>query len=265
MRRVVVTGLGVASCLGCEVEEFWRRLTRGDSGVVALEDEALDSLPTRIGAVVEGYDERDHFGPKELRRLSRSSQLAVVAASQAVSQAGLTEDGVDREAVGVLIGSSIGGFSASDHFFRDYYLHGWRGPLVIPTSMNTAPSSNVSIRFGFGGPLINVDGACASGSHSVGYAFNLIRASALEMALVGGADSPFTLGIMEAWCALRVLSERNDDPPGACRPFSADRDGLVLGEGAGFLVLESEASARRRGREILAEFSVTGRQPTATT
>jgi 3-oxoacyl-(acyl-carrier-protein) synthase len=119
--------------------------------------------------------------------------------------------------------------------------------------MNTAPSSNVSIRFGFGGPLINVDGACASGSHSVGYAFNLIRAGVLEAALVGGADSPFTLGIMEAWCALRVLSERNDNPSEACRPFSADRDGIVLGEGAGVLVLESEASARGRGRQILAE------------
>ncbi len=251
--RVVVTGLGVASCLGCEVEEFWRRLSRGEPGVVALADETFASLPTRIGALVTGYEERDHFDRKEARRLSRSSQLAVVAASQAVRQAGLTQDSVDRKEVAVLIGSSIGGYSASDHFFRDYYLHGWRGPLVIPTSMNTAPSSNVSIRFGFGGPLINVDGACASGSHSIGYAFNLIRTGALEVALVGGTDSPFTLGIMEAWCALRVLSERNDTPSEACRPFSADRDGLVLGEGAGVLVLESEASARRRGREILAE------------
>ncbi len=252
-QRVVVTGLGVASCLGCEVEEFWRRLTGGESGVVALTDETFASLSTRIGAVVQGYEPREHFDRKEVRRLSRSSQLAVVAASQAVRQAGLSEDGVDRRDVAVLIGSSIGGYSASDHFFRDYYLHGWRGPLVIPTSMNTAPSSNVSIRFGLGGPLINVDGACASAAHSIGYGFNLIRSGALEMAVVGGADSPFTLGVMEGWCALRVLSERNDVPSEACRPFSADRDGLVLGEGAGVLVLESEASARRRGREILAE------------
>ncbi len=252
-RRVVVTGLGVASALGCEVEEYWRRLTRGASGVVALQDEAFASLPTRIGAVVDGYQEGDWLDRKEARRLSRSSQLAVVAASQAVRQAGLEADGVDRGEVGVLVASSIGGYSASDHFFRDYYLRGWRGPLVIPTSMNTAPSSNVSIRFGFGGPLINVDGACASGSHSVGYAFNLIRAGMLEVALTGGADSPFSLGIMEAWCALRVLSRGDGNPSEACRPFSADRDGMVLGEGAGVLVLESEASARRRGREILAE------------
>lgn len=253
LHRVVVTGLGVASSLGCEVEEFWRRLIGGESGVVALADDAFASLTTRIGAVVQGFEPREHFDRKEMRRLSRSSQLAVVAASQAVRQAGLSENGVDRRDVAVLIGSSIGGYSASDHFFRDYYLHGWRGPLVIPTSMNTAPSSNVSIRFALGGPLINVDGACSSAAHSIGYGFNLIRSGALEMAVVGGADSPFTLGVMEGWCALRVLSERNDVPSEACRPFSADRDGLVLGEGAGVLVLESEASARRRGREILAE------------
>ncbi len=252
-RRVVITGLGVASALGCDVEQFWKGLVRGDSGVGLLEDEAFAALPTRIGAVVKGYDESAHFERKELRRLSRSSQLAVVAASQAVRQAGLAEDGVDRRDVAVLIGSSIGGYSASDYFFRDFYLHGRSGALIIPTTMNTAPSSNVSIRFGFGGPLMNVDAACASGSHSVGYAFNLIRSGTLDLAVVGGADSPFTLGIMKAWCALRALSERNDQPAEACRPFSADRDGLVLAEGAGVLVLESEASARRRRREILAE------------
>lgn len=251
-RRVVVTGMGLASALGSDVEQFWSRLTRGDSGVVALQDETFASLPTRIGAVVQGYDEGAHFERKELRRLSRSSQLAIVAAAQAVRQAGLAEDGVDRSDVAVLIGSSIGGYSASDHFFRDYYLRGWRGPLVIPTSMNTAPSSNVSIRFGLGGPLINVDGACASAAHSVGYGLNLIRSGVIDIAVVGGADSPFTLGVLEGWCALRVLSERNDAPSEACRPFSADRDGFVLAEGAGVLVLESEESARRRGREILA-------------
>ncbi len=166
-QRVVVTGLGVASCLGCAVDEFWRRLIGGESGVAALKDDAFASLTSRTGAVVQGYD-REHFDRKEVRRLSRSSQLAVVAASQAVRQAGLSENGVERRDVAVLIGSSIGGYSASDNFFRDYYLHGWRGPLVIPTSMNTAPSSNVSIRFGLGGLLINVDGACAAAAHSIG-------------------------------------------------------------------------------------------------
>lgn len=251
-RRVVVTGLGVASGLGCDVEEFWRRLVGGDSSVVALEDEALASLPTRIGARVQGFDQGAHFERKELRRMSRTSQLAVVAASQAARQARL-DHGIEPREVGVLVGSSIGGFSAADGFFRDYHLEGRAGPLIIPTTMNGAPGSNVSIRFGLGGLLVNTDGACASGAHGIGIAFHLIRAGTLDVALAGGADSPFGAGVMAAWCALRALSERNDDPPAACRPFSADRDGLVLGEGAGALVLETEGSALRRGQPILAE------------
>jgi 3-oxoacyl-(acyl-carrier-protein) synthase len=177
----------------------------------------------------------------------------VVAAAQAVRQARLLEGGVDLQEAAVLIGSSIGGFSACDHAYRDFYLHGRAGPLIIPTSMNSGPSANVSIRFGLGGPLFNVDGACASGTHSVGQAYQHIRSGTTEVALAGGADSMFTLGVMTAWSALRVLSRRNDDPARACRPFSADRDGIVLGEGAGVLVLESEESARRRGQEILGE------------
>src|SRR5690349_18416671 len=122
--RVVITGLGVASALGCELEDFWKRLVRGDSGTRLLQDEAFAALPTRIGAIVDGYDAGAHFDREEVRRLSRTSQLAIVAASQAVRQAGLAEGGVDVREVAVLIGSSIGGYSASDHFFRDFYLHG---------------------------------------------------------------------------------------------------------------------------------------------
>jgi 3-oxoacyl-(acyl-carrier-protein) synthase len=252
-RRVVVTGLGVASSLGCDVELFWRRLVRGDSGVVLLGDPAFSSFPSRIGALVQGYSEADYFERKEVRRTSRTSQLAVVAATQAVRQACLMGDGIDRREAAVMIGSSIGGFSAADYFYRDFYLKGRAGPLIIPTSMNTGPSANVSIRFGLGGPLFNVDGACASGAHSIGQAHQMIRTGSLDVALAGGADSTFTLGVMAAWSALRVLSERIDEPAKACRPFSADRDGIVLGEGAGVVVLESEESARKRGQEILGE------------
>jgi 3-oxoacyl-(acyl-carrier-protein) synthase len=252
-RRVVVTGMGVASPLGCDVDSFWRRLVRGDSGVVALDGPEFASFPTPIGARVQGYVAADHFDVKEARRTSRTSQLAVVAATQAVKQARLLDGGVDRQETAVLVGSAIGGFSASDHFYRDFYLKGRAGPLIIPTSMNSGPSANVSIRLGLGGPLFNVDGACASGTHSVGQAFQMIRSGVLDVALAGGADSSFTLGVMTAWSALRVLSKLIDEPARACRPFSADRDGIVLGEGAGVLVLESEQSARARGQEILAE------------
>jgi 3-oxoacyl-(acyl-carrier-protein) synthase len=119
--------------------------------------------------------------------------------------------------------------------------------------MNVGPSSNVSIRYGFQGPLMNVDAACASAAHSIGYCYNLIRTGMLEVAVTGGSDCPFAPGVVSAWCALRALSERNDEPATASRPFSKDRDGMVLGEGAGILVLESETSALRRGQPILAE------------
>ena len=253
MNRVVVTGMGVASPLGCTVAEFWSGLLAGRSAVVALEGEEFAGLRTRIGALVTGYVAEEHFDRKEARRMSRSSQLALVATARAVEQACLARGLVDPWQVGVLIGSSIGGYSASDPFFRDFYLRGQSSPRIIPVSMNIGPSSNVSIRYGFQGPLLSVDAACASAAHSVGYAYNLIRGGVLPVAVAGGADTPFAPGVMEAWCALRALSERNDNPAEACRPFSADRDGLVLGEGAGVLILESESHALRRGGRILAE------------
>jgi 3-oxoacyl-(acyl-carrier-protein) synthase len=119
--------------------------------------------------------------------------------------------------------------------------------------MNNAPSANISIRYGLRGPLMTVDAACASAAHSIGYAYNLIRTGMLQVAVAGGADCPFGPGVMAAWCGMRALSERNEDPAGACRPFSADRDGLVLGEGAGVVILESESSALRRGSPLLGE------------
>ncbi len=252
-RRVVVTGIGVATPLGCDVETFWSRLLAGESGVVRLDAPGDEALPARVGARVQGFEPLKYFDKKEAHRTSRTSQLAVVAATQAVAQAKLLDGGVDRDETAVMIGSSIGGFSASDYFYRDYYLHGRAGPLIIPTSMNTGPSANVSIRFGLGGTLFNPDGACASGTHRVGQAFRLIQSGALDVALAGGADSMFTTGVMAAWAALRVLSKMEDPPGKACRPFSADRDGIVLGEGAGVLVMESEESARRRGQPILGE------------
>jgi 3-oxoacyl-(acyl-carrier-protein) synthase len=250
--RVVITGCGVASSLGCTVHEFWNGLLGGRSGVVALQSEEFAHLSSRIGALAS-FAEECYFNVRESRRLSRSSQLALVAATEAVAMAGLTDPNLDGSQVGVIVGSSIGGYSTSDLFFKDYYLHDRLNPRIIPVSMNIAPASNLSIRYGFRGPLLSVDAACASAAHSVGCAFMLIRSGMLDIAVTGGADSPFSAGVVAAWDALSVLSKRNDTPGEACRPFSADRDGMVLGEGAGILILESERSAIRRGRPILAE------------
>ncbi len=253
LERVFVTGIGIASPLGCGVREFWLNLLAGRTGVKALKDPDFSSLRTRIGAWIDDFDPQEYFGRKLSRRMSRSSQLAVLAADQAISQAGLTDKSVDPQSVAVIIGSSIGGFAASDPFFKEFHVNDYHTPLVIPIVMNNGPSSNVSIKYGFQGPLVNIDAACATGAHAIGYAYDLIRTGSVEIAVTGGADSPFSPGVVAAWCTLRVLSERNDNPQEACRPFSADRDGMVLGEGAGVLVLEARTSALRRGSQILGE------------
>ncbi len=255
MARVLVTGMGVVSPLGMTVADFWTRLLEGRSGIVGLDPEQYGDLRTHIGGLASGYTPEDHFTSKETRRMSRSSQLALLAAGQAIAQARLGDQHVDHSAVAVIIGSSIGGFSASDPSFKSFHAEGRLSAFTIPVSMNVGPSSNVSIRYGFGGPLMTVDAACASSAHSIGYAYNLIRTGMLDIAVAGGADCPFSPAVVHAWCVLHAMSERNDDPAHACRPFSADRDGLVLGEGAGILVLESERSAEIRGALPLAEIT----------
>jgi 3-oxoacyl-(acyl-carrier-protein) synthase len=185
--------------------------------------------------------------------MSRSSQLGLVAAQQAVSGAKLDDKSVDCTETGILVGSSIGGYAASDPSYKSFYIQNRMSPFTIPISMNAGPAANISIKYGFQGPLMNVDAACATAAHSIGYAFNMIRHGNLDIAVTGAADSAFSPAVVAAWAAMRALSSREDCPAEACRPFSADRDGLVLGEGAGILVLESERHARQRDVPILAE------------
>ena len=251
--RVVVTGMGVASPLGCNIADFWECLLRGRSGVKSLEGSLFSGMQTKIGAMVWDYDESQYFEGKEARRMSRSSQLGIVAADQAISQAKLDDGKVGYPEVGILIGSSIGGFSSSEQFFKSFYMRDRLSPFTIPISMNSGPASNVSIKYGFQGPLMNVDAACATAAHSIGYAFNMIRSGSLQVAVTGAADSPFAPAVVAAWAALRAISSQEDCPAEACRPFSADRDGMVLGEGAGILILEAESHALNRGGPILAE------------
>jgi beta-ketoacyl-acyl-carrier-protein synthase II len=251
--KVVVTGLGVVSPLGCTVTEFWNSLLAGHSGVNSLEGTIFSELPSKIGAMVWGFDEGQHFSSKEARRMSRSSQLGWVAAEQAISEARLLDGSVDRQEVGIFVGSSIGGYSAADPYIQSFHESGRISPFTIPLSMNVGPGANISIRYAFQGPLVNVDAACATAAHSIGQAFQLIRSGQLQVAVTGAADSPFSPAVAGAWLALRAVSTRIDQPARACRPFSADRDGMVLGEGAGILVLDAESHALRRGAAILGE------------
>ena len=251
--RVVVTGMGIASPLGCDLTGFWKGLVSGRSAVGSLDGTIFSGLPSKIGAMVQGYDESQYFDIKELRRMSRSSQLGLVAAKQAFSHAKLDDDHVDRLKVGVLFGSCIGGYAAADPFIKSYYDHGRMGPFTIPVSMNIGPGANISIKYGFQGPLVNVDAACSTAAHSIGYAFHMIRNGSLQVAITGASDCPFSPAVVGGWVALHAVSNRVVSPAEACRPFSADRDGMVLGEGAGVLVLEAESHALQRGVPILAE------------
>lgn len=251
--RVVVTGMGIASPLGCSIQEFWDGLLAGKSGVVSLEGGIFSGLQTNIGAVVHGLEAVKHFDAKDARRMSRSSQLGLAAAGQAIEQAKLDNGNVPREDVGIFVGSSIGGFSGSEPYFKSFFTNERVSPFTIPISMNIGPGSNISIKYGFRGPLVNVDAACSTAAHSIGHAFNMIRHGNLKIAVTGAADSPFSPAVTAAWVALRAVSTYAGDPAEACRPFSADRDGMVLGEGAGILVLEAESHALKRGVPILAE------------
>jgi 3-oxoacyl-[acyl-carrier-protein] synthase II len=257
INRVVITGLGVVSPLGCSVEMFWSELLAGKSGITTITDIDLSNCRTRVGARVTGYDARHYFSARDLNRLSLTSQFALVAASQALALSNLDPGQCNPWSVGVILGGSSGGFVAAEpiieSFSKDRII---TNPLIIPTAMNNAPASNISIRYGFRGPVMTIDAACASSAHAIGYAFKLIRSGALPIVVTGGVDSSFSPAIFHGWSSLRTLSEHNEAPATACRPFSQDRDGLVLGEGAGILILESESSAQERGAVILAE--VTG-------
>lgn len=245
--------MGVASPLGCDLAEFWNGLVGGRSGVGFLDGTIFSDVPSKIGAVVRGYEESQYFDSREIRRISRSSQLGLVAAGQAVSGAHLNNGSVELMEVGILVGSSIGGYAASDQFFKSYHSTGRLSPFTIPISMNIGPGANISIKYGFQGILVDVDAACSTAAHSIGYAFNMIRSGMMQLAVTGAADSPFSPAVAGGWLALHAVSKRVDSPAEACRPFSADRDGMVLGEGAGILVLEAESHALRRGSPILAE------------
>ncbi len=256
MSRVVITGMGVITPLGSTVPDFWKGLLAGESGAVPITEFDVSKCKTKIGAIASGFDPEPIVGRKDMRRISRTSQMALVAADEAVRDAGVDFSQGDPLRKGAIMGSSIAGFSSAEEFIKRYY-EGWRGhPFIIPMVMNNAPPSNISIKYGTKGPLYTLDAACASAVHAMGNAFQQIRLGIIDMAITGGADSALSSGVMMAWSLMRALSERNDTPKQACRPFSLDRDGIVLAEGAGVLIFESEESAQERGAQIYAE--VTG-------
>lgn len=254
-RRVVITGMGVVSPLGSGLEEFWAALLRGASGARAVTGFDVSRCRSRISCPVTGFAAEPYFTPKELQRLSRTSQLAIKASDEALADAASSGESLERGQLGVIMGTTLSPFASAEPFFGDYFTRGTVDPLAIPYIMSNAPASNVSIRFGLRGPLMTTDAACASSAHAVGMATLLIRSGQADAMLAGGADTGLTAGVFTAWDRLRVLAVGNDCPEQACKPFSRNRDGFVMGEGAGMLLLEEESVARRRGARVYAELA----------
>jgi len=245
--RVVITGLGNVCGLGIGVNDYWTALSEGHSAIKPLKAVEGD-IKITTGSMVEGFQPEQYFSNDKLPLLDRFSQFAVLAAQESLDDSGLTGHG-SLEGAAAIIGTGCGGKQTDEETYARLYKEGKSRahPLTIPKGMPSAAASSVSQYLGIKGPVFSVASACASGAHAVFQGRMMIQSGLVDVALVGGTDAPFTYGLLKAWEALRVVS--ND----TCRPFSRDRSGMVLGEGAGILVLESERHARNRGARIYAE------------
>jgi len=254
-RRVVITGLGVVTALGKTLEGFWSALCEGKSGVAPLTLFDTTDFKVHFGGQVHGWDPEALFGTKEARRLDRFAQFAMVAAEGAVANSGIDFSASPPEKNGVLIGSGIGGLN---EFETQHATMMERGPsrispFTIPKLMVNAGSGHVSIRWGLRGPCSAIATACASATNAIGDSFRLIQSGLADVMITGGSEAAITHMGLGGFAALRALSTRNDDPARASRPFDRDRDGFVLSEGAGVLILEDESFARARGAKIYGE------------
>ena len=246
-RRVVITGAGTVNALALDVPGTWAAMRDGRGAIGPLDLPDLDRLSIRIGAQVPGWDASARFDLRALALYDRCTQFALTAAQQAMRQAGLPVGRNPRG--GVIMGTAAGGIQTWEDSYRAVYAEGKNrvSPLVVPRLMHNAPASHLSIRHGLTGPVLVVSSACASANHAMGLALQQIRAGAADVMLTGGTEAMLCFGGIKAWEGLRVLA------PDACRPFSKDRTGLVIGDGAGVLVFEAEEHARARGARILAE------------
>ena len=249
MRRVVVTGIGVLCACGNRREEFREALRHGRSGIGQIDSSVVGDLRFRQGGVLREFNIADHMDPRQADMLDRFAQLAVVAAREAVEHSGIRWTPELRDTAAIITGSCVGGQTTEDQGFYDVYKLGKPRvhPMTIPKTMANGGASAISLEFGITGPVFTIATACASSAHAIGQAVSLVRSGMTELAITGGSEAPFSYGILKAWEAMRVVS------PTVCRPFSKDRSGMILGEGAAMLVIESLEHALARGATPLVE------------
>lgn len=254
-RRVVVTGVGIVSALGLDSDSTWQAILEGKSGISRITRFDTTGFPSRIAGEIKDFDPLNFMDKKNARKMDRFIALAIAAADNAVEHSGLETPFAEIGRAGVFIGSGIGGFETIEREHEKFIKGGPRkiSPFFIPASIINEAAGQVSIRFGAGGPNSAPCTACAAGCHAIGDSFKIIQRGAADIMIGGGSESAITPMGVGGFSSLRALSTRNDEPEKASRPFDRDRDGFVVGEGAGLLVLEELEHARKRGASILAE------------
>lgn len=253
-KRVVITGLGVVTTLGNKLDTYWENLCAGKSGVRRIQSFDPTEFRSHIAAEID-FDPSPWLTHQEINRTDRYSQMAQVAGIEAIQHSKINFDQCDRDRVGVFLGCALGGMNEVEQQFQQYSQRGARriSPFLISKMMPNAIAGDLSIRFGLHGNNYTASSACASSAHAIGQAFQAIRDGELDIVLTGGSESAITPLILGGFCAVKALSKRNEEPEKASRPFDRERDGFVLGEGAGILLFESLDSALARGAEIYAE------------
>ncbi|HEX8948342.1 MAG TPA: beta-ketoacyl-ACP synthase II [Dissulfurispiraceae bacterium] len=254
-RRVVVTGLGLVTPLGIGVGASWDAALSGKSGIRTITLFDASALPVRIAGEVEGFDPGQYIEAKEIKKMDRFIHFAMAASTMAVEDSGLKITGENAERVGVIIGAGMGGLPAIEQYHRAYMEKGYRriSPFFIPMVIVNLASGNVSIKFGAKGPNSAAVTACATGSHAIGDAFRIIQRGEADAMIAGGTESVICALGIGGFAVMKALSTRNDEPERASRPFDSARDGFVMGEGAGIIILESLENALARGARIYAE------------
>lgn len=249
MRRVAISGMGAICALGRTTAEFAQALRLGCCGIGPIESTDMSQVRFQNGAEVRGYSHQPYFDDRRADFMDRFAQFAVIAAREAVADAGVEWTPELRETAAIVTGACVGGQSTEDIGFQEIYKlgHNRVHPLTIPKTMANAGASHISMEFGITGPSFTISTACSSAGHAIGQAFWMVRSGMCDLAIAGGSEAPFSFGILKAWEAMRVVS------PETCRPFSRDRKGMILGEGAAMLVLEPLERARARGARVHAE------------
>ncbi|MEJ2347012.1 MAG: beta-ketoacyl-ACP synthase II [Gammaproteobacteria bacterium] len=256
-RRVVITGLGIVSPVGNDVQQAWENILAGNSGIGPLTRFDVSAFPVRFGGSVKDFDPATYIPPKDVKKMDPFIHYGMAAGAQAIGDAGLEVTEANAERIGVAIGAGIGGIHSIENGYDGFLKGGPRkiSPFFVPQSIINMISGNLSIRYGLKGPNIAIVTACTTGTHNIGEAARIIAYGDADVMVAGGAEMATTPTGLGGFAAARALSTRNDDPTAASRPWDKDRDGFVLGDGAGVLVLEEYEHAKQRGARIHAELA----------